>query len=70
MKKQYLLLFAIISVQAYAQTFRNYSNEFLNIGVDARSLGMSKSVVATSNDVNSMYWNPAGLVNLEDYEAS
>jgi hypothetical protein len=53
-----------------AQTFRNYSNEFLNIGVDAASLGMSKSVVATSNDVNSIYWNPAGLVNLEDYEVS
>ena len=53
-----------------AQAFRNYSNEFLNIGVDAAALGMSKAVVATSNDVNSIYWNPAGLVNIEDYQGS
>lgn len=38
----------------------------MNIGVDAAALGMSNAVVANSNDVNSGYWNPAGLVNLED----
>lgn len=58
------------SLQINSQAFRNYSNDFLNIGVDAAALGMSKSVVATSNDVNSIYWNPAGLVNVEDYEGS
>lgn len=70
MKKLYFFLFLCCYHQLTAQTFRNYSNEFLNIGVDARALGMSKSVVATSNDVNSIYWNPAGLMNLEDYEGS
>jgi len=70
LKKLFLVLIIFVSTQIYAQTFRNYSNEFLNIGVDAASLGMSKSVVATSSGVNSMYWNPAGLVNLEDYEGS
>ncbi|MFD2567767.1 PorV/PorQ family protein [Pseudotenacibaculum haliotis] len=53
-----------------AQAVRNYSNEFLNIGVDAAALGMSRSVVATTNDVNAVYWNPAGLVNIEDYQGS
>ncbi|MCK0109046.1 PorV/PorQ family protein [Flavobacteriaceae bacterium S0825] len=38
----------------------------MNIGVDAAALGMSNAVVATTNDVNSGYWNPAGLVHLED----
>ena len=51
-----------------SQSTRKYSNEFLNIGVDASALGMSNAVVASSNDVNSGYWNPAGLVNLEDSE--
>ena len=51
-----------------SQTSRKYSNEFLNIGVDASALGMSNAVVAGSNDVNSGYWNPAGLVHLEDSE--
>ena len=49
-----------------SQTVRKYSNEFLNIGVDAAAFGMGKSVVATSRDVNSGYWNPAGLVRMED----
>ncbi|WP_301400168.1 PorV/PorQ family protein [Polaribacter huanghezhanensis] len=70
MKKPFIFLFIFCSLQITAQTFRNYSNEFLNIGVDARALGMSKSVAATSNDVNAVYWNPAGLMNLEDYEGA
>lgn len=70
MKKHLLFILIVITSQLSAQTLRNYSNEFLNIGVDAASLGMSKSVVATSNDVNATYWNPAGLMNLEDYEGS
>ena len=49
-----------------AQTTNNYSNEFMNIGIDAASLAMSGAVSATTNDVNSGYWNPAGLVHLED----
>lgn len=31
---------------------------------------MSKAIVATSNNVNSIYWNPAGLVGIEDYQGS
>ena len=50
----------------FAQTARKYSNEFMNIGVDAAALGMSNAVVGHSADVNSGYWNPAGLVHLED----
>ncbi len=48
------------------QTVRKYSNEFMNIGVDAAAFGMANAVVATTGDVNSGYWNPAGLVNMED----
>lgn len=42
----------------------------MNIGVDAAAFGMSNAVVASSSDVNSGYWNPAGLVNLEDNQIS
>lgn len=45
---------------------RKYSNEFLNIGVDAKALGMSNAVVATVNDVTAGYWNPAGLAKITD----
>ncbi|CAL2108309.1 conserved exported hypothetical protein [Tenacibaculum sp. 190524A02b] len=68
--KTRFLFFAVFFVTTAQAQFRNYSNEFLNIGVDAAALGMSKSVVATSNNVNSVYWNPAGLVAIEDYQGS
>jgi len=42
-----------------------YSNEFLNIGVGARALGMSNSVIASTDDVTSGYWNPTGLLNID-----
>lgn len=63
-----LFLFAIIlcaSSESKAQ-FRKYSNEFMSIGVGARALGMSGSEVATTDDVTSGYWNPAGLKNVHD----
>ncbi|MFC4177823.1 PorV/PorQ family protein [Flavobacterium gossypii] len=42
----------------------------MNIGVDAAALGMSNAVTASTGDVNSGYWNPAGLIHLEDKQAS
>ena len=66
MKKYLFLVVLFISVQFSGQTIRKYSNEFLNIGVDAASLAMSNAVVASTDDVNSGYWNPAGILNLED----
>ena len=66
MKQYAFLVLTWVSVFSAAQTSRKYSNEFLNIGVDAAALGMSNAVVSHTADVNSGYWNPAGLVNLED----
>jgi hypothetical protein len=60
----------LICSLSYGQTVRKYSNEFMNIGVDAAALGMANAVVASTNDVNSGYWNPAGLSNLEDHQIS
>lgn len=56
----FFLLLAL-SLGLNAQT-RKYSNEFLNIGVGARALGMGNANVASVEGVNSGYWNPAGLL--------
>jgi hypothetical protein len=53
-----------IQMLALAQAPK-YSNEFLNIGVGARALGMSNAYVATANDVTASYWNPAGLADMD-----
>ncbi len=66
MKKILFLILFLGYSAAYSQAVRKYSNEFMNIGVDAAALGMSNAVVANTNDVNSGYWNPAGLIGLED----
>ncbi|WP_306353658.1 PorV/PorQ family protein [Flavobacterium sp. '19STA2R22 D10 B1'] len=42
----------------------------MNIGVDAAALGMSNAVVASTGNVNSGYWNPAGLIKVEDKQVS
>ncbi len=66
MKNYCVILLTLATLFASAQTTRKYSNEFMNIGVDAAALGMSNAVVSQTADVNSGYWNPAGLVHLED----
>jgi hypothetical protein len=53
-----LIFFGVV---ASAQ-LRKYSNEFLNIGVGARALGMSNANVASVEGVTAGYWNPAGLL--------
>ncbi|AXG71327.1 hypothetical protein KORDIASMS9_03584 [Kordia sp. SMS9] len=66
MKKSLILLFIIVAHVAHGQSVAKYSNEFMNIGVDAAAFGMGNAVVANIDDVNAGYWNPAGLVELED----
>jgi hypothetical protein len=63
MKRALLIIIILVtSLGIYAQAPK-YSNEFLAVGVGARSLGMANAQTGITNDVTSVYWNPAGLVN-------
>ncbi|MBT3871106.1 MAG: PorV/PorQ family protein [Flavobacteriaceae bacterium] len=42
----------------------------MNIGVDAAAFGMANAVTASTANVNSGYWNPAGLIALENNQLS
>ncbi len=59
------LLHMFSAIMVHAQRTPKYSNEFLNIGVGARALGMSNTQVSNVNDVTSGYWNPAGLLDIQ-----
>jgi uncharacterized membrane protein YfcA len=76
MKKKFIskitlvaLLFCAATV-AQAQVASVYVNEFLQIGVGARAMGMSQAQVSSVNDVTSGYWNPAGLMGLAGMSAA
>src|SRR5438034_9404362 len=53
-----LILFVL---PAKGQSIRNYSGEFLELGVGARSLALGGAGAAISEDATAGYWNPAGL---------
>ena len=44
------------------------AGEFLQIGVGPRAMAMGGAFVAASDDVTSLYWNPAGLAALAQGE--
>ncbi len=65
-----LLLFFIVNC-SIAQLVPNLggqrsgisSFQFLKIGADARGAGMGEAIVAVTNDISAIFWNPAGLTN-------
>ena len=45
-----------------------YSNDFLSIGLDSRSISMSNAVVSNVSDLTSVFYNPAGLNHVKSFE--
>ena len=51
---------------AYAAEVGTTALNFLKLGVGIRAIGMGGAFSAVADDASSIYWNPAGLVQLED----
>jgi hypothetical protein len=69
-KNVLLLCLTLLVISPFAQSQSvapKYSNEFLAIGVGADALGQGNAVVAQTGGVNSGYWNPAGLTNVDKW---
>jgi hypothetical protein len=66
LKKLFILIVLISNWGQITAQDRIYVNEYLNIGVGGRALSMGGAQIASSNDANSAYWNPAGLTRIED----
>lgn len=70
-KKSFLFLLAVLQISglslAQGSLAPKYSNEFLNIGVGADAIGMGNAVIANTGSVNSGYWNPAGLTQVDKW---
>jgi len=61
----FLLIALLCCVPVSAQRIAKYGADFLAGGVDARALGMGGAYVAQTQNVNSVYWNPAGLTHTD-----
>ena len=73
MKSKLVILFILVgSFYVSGQTTApKYSNEFLHNGLDARGLSLGGAHVSLTGDVNSFYWNPSGVLNIqEDLQAT
>jgi long-subunit fatty acid transport protein len=68
----WLIIAVTIGLQgAYAQLIEDalrYSQ--LGLGVGARQLGMGNAAVGGVDDYSALFWNPAGLALIRDYELS
>ncbi|MCF7919809.1 MAG: PorV/PorQ family protein [Candidatus Cloacimonetes bacterium] len=65
MKYLLILLVLLLSCLLYAEIFPQVSYtgvQFLMIPIDARATGMAEAYTAVSDDISSVFWNPAGLV--------
>jgi len=64
-----LILNLILASTVNAKTFRKVGTsaaQFLKIGVGARAQALSGAYGAVANDANATYWNPAGIVTLNN----
>jgi hypothetical protein len=65
----FIFILFVAPKMAFGQLFPNLGGQragissahFLKIGVGARSIGMGESYVAVADDIEALYWNPAGI---------
>jgi long-subunit fatty acid transport protein len=63
-----LFLFAVraVSLASFSKNDAGTSTaQFLKLGAGARAAGMGEAFAAVADDADSIYWNPAGLNNVE-----
>ena len=64
MKRLFILTGFCITAVFSQNNVATTSAAFLEIGPGARSLGMGSAFVSVADDASSLYWNPAGIVNV------
>jgi TolB-like protein len=68
---QISVLIAFTGACLYADIYPNAgttSAAFLKLGIGSRAIGMGEAFGAVANDMTALYWNPAGLAQLEQNE--
>ena len=61
MVRNIILLLSFVTFSLFTQSFSNLSH------VGSKSMGMAGAVVSDVNDLETVFYNPAGLVNIKPY---
>ncbi len=61
MVRNIILLLSFVTFSLFTQSFSNLSH------VGSKSMGMAGAVVSDVNDLETVFYNPAGLVNVKPY---
>ncbi|MFQ5498462.1 MAG: PorV/PorQ family protein [Candidatus Zixiibacteriota bacterium] len=69
-KLSILLLLLVGTASAHSSKVGSAGAQFLKIGVGSQYQAMGDASVAVVNDVYATYWNPAGLVGIDNSEVS
>jgi hypothetical protein len=73
LKTRFLVVVAVtvgVLFSAVAASATPHAGAFLRMGVGARALGMGGAFTAVADDATAAYWNPSGLVKIENIEAT
>jgi hypothetical protein len=65
-----ILLSASLSINAEFNKAGRTAMQFLKIGIGARQAGMGEASIASVQDVNSIFWNPAAVTGINGVQAS
>ena len=66
--RKYTLISLFLVFALTANSYASFGGAaFLKRGVGARALGMGGAFTSISNDPSAVYWNPAGLGQVQDY---
>ena len=65
-----IIIFIMINstILAGDWTSAKYAGSFMETGIGARPLGMGSAFVAVAGDVTAIYWNPAGLIEMNTFQ--
>jgi len=61
----FLVFLLLTIVDAHS---RNYTGDFLTVGVGARALALGEAYAGIADDATAIYWNPAGMGQVDKVE--
>ncbi len=68
MKKVFIIISMLVTL--FSLKAGRYAGDFMEIGSGVRALGLGKAYVSIADDGSALYWNPAGVAQIRNLEAS